>query len=705
MPQEFDPLKFGATPVEDFDPTKFGAVAVTDEPKKPSEPIHLPGSYEWLKQQVKGGKEIIQAALPSWRTAGHVVGATLGGAVGTPLGPAGMATGAVAGASTAESLMQLGEHAIGEGPKTSEESMGKHTDALLVGVGEAAPVLAEAHAQNASAYIRKFLGEIRSNSKTLMTRALNPSDKMFQKHVEVGLDELRAAEKTIGEIADIPKAKRGLEVRSRIYNKQIADEVVKPQATIVVPGSAKVMVDREIAAIPDNIRLTDPDKYTKLVQKIHESHTHDYTIGELNTLRSELAATQSAYYGKDVSGQLTMDAGVRATDIARGQASREQFYSGLDKYGLGGGEAAARLNSRIGSMIHYQDALQDSLNSSVAEQRNLIERAAYKVNRLIRPVSSAIGDTRTVNQNLALAIRRHTGSPQDVKITLEPRIKGITGEQPDLFPIQNRPTPKPVEEPVPIQYDYSNQRPLLDQPEQTSKGIGESGYQAQLDASMGKARQLLEDLKLPITPENLELARIQVTTKGVEGSNAGIRAPKTEAPRDADGSLIMAGGPDSWYARQQASERAASIWNAGATKPKPQSLLSGAPLETETFSPKGEFLSPEDEYLQLLEQRKVWSSNAPKPKPGQQPLLQGTGLEKKDFKAGIKRPKGQAEMFGLKAPEGRLPSSSNKLNYISKYKDGTRLYHYTDLTTGETFESRLPLPPSRISVRSDEIRR
>lgn len=261
--------------------------------------------------------------------------------------------------------------------------------------------------------------------ETLTTKALNPSDKFFQKHVGPGLAELKAAQADLGKPITNPEtAQAGLNLRTTKYNKDIA-KIVGEQNTVVVPGSGAEMARQQIAKIPADLK-NNPVEYEKVVNRINAYHPHDFTIGELNTLRSELGNTQSAYYGKDLSGALTMDAGMRATEIARGRTARALFYKGLDSYGLGGGSEAAAINSRIGSMIHWQDALQDSLNESVKQREPLLSRAGQKIRH---PLT-----TTGLDNQLATAIERWKTLPEPINTQIGARVKGIAGAQSDLIP-------------------------------------------------------------------------------------------------------------------------------------------------------------------------------------------------------------------------------------------------------------------------------
>lgn len=446
-------LKKTGVPVEDFNPIGMnirdiharGAV-IEDEHKRP---IGATGSWEPLWPSRDTGPSISNL-LPTMRDMPAAVGGAIGGAIGAGvLGPPtagigvapGLIAGTGAGASIGESLYQLGQHLTGspEAPQSGIESLARQIPPLMMGPLESIPFLARYAAEHPvlPAMRNTVIRSIKRTPQTLITRGLDPSDKYFQDHVEQGLSELKEAEKVIGPIRNVPKAQVGLDRQSQTYNALIKEQIVNPQATVKVPGSRDALVEAQTKAIPEDVRMNDPEKYTRLVKKI-ESRLDDYTIGELNHMRSELGNRDSLYFGKDLSGQLTMDASDRAIEIARGNSARRLFYHGLDNApgALGGGQQAAEINHRIGSIIHMKDALLPNVNKSVAQQRTIGTRVASGVGKLLSPVSSlksaAKGTGRTVDQDVALALNRWNKFPEPIKINLAPRVKGLAGTPTEL---------------------------------------------------------------------------------------------------------------------------------------------------------------------------------------------------------------------------------------------------------------------------------
>lgn len=499
------------------------------------------GSWEPLWPSRDTGPSLTDV-LPTWHDVPAGIGAAVGTALGSPGGPPGMILGAGAGASAGESIYQLGQHLFGspEAPKTTEEALSRQIPPLMMGPLEGVPFLARYAAEHPGMpALRRTLvnqfGPLKRSSQTLLTRGLNPSDKFFQEHIEQGLSELKDAERTMGPIRNVKKAQAGLDRQSQTYNTQIKEQIVNPQASVTVPGSRDAMVQAQVEAIPEDVRLHDIGKYNRLVEKIGQ-RAGDYTIGELNTLRSELGNRDSLYYGKDLSGQLTMDASDRAIEIARGNAARRLFYHSLDNApgALGGGEAAAEINSRIGSIIHMKDALLPNVNPSVAQVQPVGARVLHKVGQLSSPAGLrqiAKGTKRTVDQDLALAVNRWRGLPEPVKINLEPRVTGIAGTQEGL----------------------------------------------------------------PFVPEN------------IGGINIG---PKGEYLT-----------PEAEYLQLQ---RQRKLWKSAQPIPEPgQQGIPFVPPDIggEQLGAKGTYPSAEQEFRQIQQQRQLWREGQPRPTPGQMDLL------------------------------------------------------------------------------------
>lgn len=402
--------------------------------------------------------------LPSWRTAAQVAG----GAVGALAGPEGV----LPGVGIGESVYQLGQHLTKDpnAPQTSGEAALAHSDALgSAALGEAIPFAAKWHGEHpllpmlskyaTGAFNRLAPSAIKTSAQTFATRGLG-TDPTLQRYMETGLSELKAAEDIMGPIKTIPKAQNALRLRGAGYSDAIDNGILKGQEDIVVPGSAQRARDVQIAALPHD--MSAARRLVKVRDINNSVPIKDYTQGELNHLRSELAATQSPYYGKDLSGQLTMDASTRAVDIARGNWAREELYSSLDKYGMGGGKEAREINGRIGGIINWQDALRSKTGTAVAQKETIQAILGKKMGKVVSPLQTIQGTNRTTEENLALALKRWESRPTGINPSVGERVRGTVGSQQDLIPGAHVP-PKPVEESETTTPNFADQGNLFDQ--------------------------------------------------------------------------------------------------------------------------------------------------------------------------------------------------------------------------------------------------
>ncbi|MGH7182069.1 MAG: hypothetical protein ACREJN_08840 [Nitrospiraceae bacterium] len=375
----------------------------------------------------------------------------------------------------------------------------------------------------------------KASPQSLFTKGVKPSDIKIQKHLDAGLSEMKQGKIDLGQgRLTVDEGLRNLDHRTGVNNSGI-QKLVDPQETVVVPGSGARMRQAQLDAIPNDV-LNDPARHTEAVNRINSYHPNDFTIGELNQLRSELGATQSSFYGKDTSGALTMDAGIRATDIARGNAARSMFYHGMDNYGLGGGVEAAELNSRIGSIIHMKDALEAMRNEARATEGSPFNR------NVTRPVRRALGAPPiNVNEHLDAAVNGWKKTPTPVWQGLEPRVTGTAGAQSDLIPMDNNPNN------------------LLQPPPRTSSTISPETFGAQQAA--GQA----------------ERAAAPATTSGVQpelGMTRGPATPTTATPVP-QGNLDMSNYSNSRSMFDQTTPEEdylthinrQKLWSAGAPTP------------------------------------------------------------------------------------------------------------------------------------------
>lgn len=112
------------------------------------------------------------------------------------------------------------------------------------------------------------------------------------------LDELKAYEDMTGKpVITVEQAREGLQARSRFYNQEVA-KILEPRADIAVRGSGARLAQAKIDAIPDAVRLMEPEKYQSLVQAARRTAGKDFTIGEINRIRQGSNAKASPTYKK-----------------------------------------------------------------------------------------------------------------------------------------------------------------------------------------------------------------------------------------------------------------------------------------------------------------------------------------------------------------------------------------------------------------------
>lgn len=211
---------------------------------------------------------------------------------------------------------------------------------------------------------------------------------------------------------DVPTALDNLSATQNDIHRHI-DSVIRGQEDVVVPGSRQAQINAQIKAIPETY-VPGTAAYKKLVRKIvDDAGPNDYTIGQLNRQRKALSATQSPYYGKDIQGQLTMETGPRAADIARGNLVREQFYDSLNDNGFGGKEIVREGNARLGAIMELQDILgSDAFKNKARLQagQSSISKVTGAVGKLARPGETAKeyarGEGLSINEDIASALRR-----------------------------------------------------------------------------------------------------------------------------------------------------------------------------------------------------------------------------------------------------------------------------------------------------------
>lgn len=244
-----------------------------------------------------------------------------------------------------------------------------------------------------------------------------PGLAIDQAKLGTGMSVLKDGEAITGKITtDVPTAIQNAKAAQNAIHEHV-DSTIRGQESIKVPGSRQAQINAQIKALPETYR-PGTKAYTRAVKNIIETvGPNDFTIGELNRLRKDLSATQSPYYGRDLQGQLTMEAGPRAADIARGNTIRQQFYDALNDNGLGGKEIVQEANRRLGALIELQDILNDPLvknKAALQSGRTGISKIADTLGKLGRPAESlkkyAAGETSLINEDIASALRRWQAS-------------------------------------------------------------------------------------------------------------------------------------------------------------------------------------------------------------------------------------------------------------------------------------------------------
>lgn len=384
-----------------------------------------------------GGYEAVKDYLPSWSTALPIAG----GIAGSPLGIPGMATGAVIG----ESLAQLGEYATGSpnAPQSGTESLMRHTQAGLgAAAGGAMPGIAQVHAEtpalmpqirNALSGMTRSFPNVFRNSETLMTRGLSPSDLEFQKHLPTALNELKGVESKIGPLTTIEKVNQAAQIASK-DNERIASMIIIPQKDVVVPGSASVLKQAQVSAIPDALRMTNPAEYERLVTKINTQTSNDLTLGQLNRITVSGNKLLSPTYGKTTIDQMTADERLaNALQKAQNDAARRLLYEGAESVGLGGRDALRKVKGRTASILHFSDALDAQTNKIVAQKTPMAEEAVSTIRRGTRAMNP-LGSTAPkpqAEQDILTALRRWMGRSSPVKFELR---RNLWNRQERLLP-------------------------------------------------------------------------------------------------------------------------------------------------------------------------------------------------------------------------------------------------------------------------------
>lgn len=239
------------------------------------------------------------------------------------------------------------------------------------------------------------------------------------------VNELKDAEIQHGPITHVDQAVEATRSRVDLYNQENA-KLLQPYNKLPVRGSRRAMVDAEIAAIPDTLRVGDPAKYNSIVNNIRTKlRLPDLTVEELNDMRVSANKQFREFYSKNPLGQMTAEQQLHtATLEAQGSAARGLIY---DRLPSNVSEAFAENNSRIGAMTKLEQNLyrvQDTARLQSATPSLSFGRIK---NAITSKGASELthGGSSTINSDLANALRRWKGSNEPV----------ILGPAPELHPM------------------------------------------------------------------------------------------------------------------------------------------------------------------------------------------------------------------------------------------------------------------------------
>lgn len=405
-----------------FDANKPSVESMSQAPVNANSATSTPPSF------LSRAKDYMVSMLPKAGDIPAAAGAAIGTAASMEFPPA-IPFAAGAGAAIGERVHQLYQRFSGseDYPKTATDALTRMAgQGLTYGASEAIPGLAQTHAANPGAVGSSISKAFVRSPETLMTRALGSSDASLQDRMPTIRGQLKEAEKVTGPINNVRKLKSAADRQFRVNSTQYRTEIIDPQRDVVVPNSRALDQMAQIDAIPPGI---PEEERAAITSEIQSQGNKDFTIGELDQLRSDLGKGQTPRYNKKLSGQLQEDPTSKTISTARDKFVRNMFYDSLDRYGLGGSDAARELNNRIGAMIHIQDAVKPRINPSVAEQRPLVERGIRATVRATGDVAS-LGQlerfqnslsNKTINSDIATAMKRWKGGEsKPVTISLKP---------------------------------------------------------------------------------------------------------------------------------------------------------------------------------------------------------------------------------------------------------------------------------------------
>lgn len=244
-------------------------------------------------------------------------------------------------------------------------------------------------------------------------RGMGSTDPTARTWIPKLMDELKAA----GDVQTVDQARDAIKTRLDTYNP-VVEKILEPSKDVVIPGSRAEHIQARIDAIPEKVRLDNPDKYKAIVedtQKLVGQGT-DYTIGELDQLRKSYE--RSVKHNQSMSASMTADESSAAMDRASMRFAIDKFYGALDQV-AGTGADVAELKSRIGAMLKGDEALAKRTNrAAIQSGQSMPAQVVEGIGHVMRSGKYAenlgSGVTSNINSDISSAMRRWTRTPTSI---------------------------------------------------------------------------------------------------------------------------------------------------------------------------------------------------------------------------------------------------------------------------------------------------
>lgn len=174
-----------------------------------------------------------------------------------------------------------------------------------------------------------------------------------------GMNEMKAAETRLGQPAATAEhwvGSGGVSEEAIHHNNQQVDAWVAPQAHEVVEGSAKQLMDAEIAAVPRTQAIEGGPSYDQQIADIQGrwANRGDLTRGELNEYRKGANQELRSFYNARPGIQLSREEQFNTAALKnKRDMSAELMYGNMD-----GAEQIRELNRRIGTVTDIEGSVQ-----------------------------------------------------------------------------------------------------------------------------------------------------------------------------------------------------------------------------------------------------------------------------------------------------------------------------------------------------------